>query len=66
MSILRLFDGTYESFNVTVNGGNVFRVDPSFDRIGEIILAAYNANGGAGQSLNLRILLDAYLSLGML
>jgi hypothetical protein len=45
-SILRFFDGTYSGYNILDGGGfNIFRPDPSFDRISDIIATAFDANG---------------------
>ena len=45
-SLLSFFDGTYASLNVIgTDTLNVFRPDPNFDRIAEIISVAYDANG---------------------
>jgi hypothetical protein len=64
-SVLRFFDGTFESWNITVSGVNVFRPDPSFARITEIIQTAYAQNGGSsGSGNNLRKYLDYELSTG--
>jgi hypothetical protein len=66
-SIQRFFDGTYEYLNVMVGGQNVFRPDAAFERITEIVRAAYALNGGAdGSETNLRIILDYVLSAGLL
>jgi len=45
-SILSFFDGTYQRYNIIgADSLNVFRADPNFDRIAEIISLAYEANG---------------------
>lgn len=45
-SILRFFDGSYAGYGISdVGGQNVFRSDPNFDRISEIISTAFDANG---------------------
>jgi hypothetical protein len=45
-SVLRLFDGTYEHLNVLDgSSNNIFRADPNFNRIGEIVSTAFDANG---------------------
>jgi hypothetical protein len=46
-SVLRLFDGSYAALNILVAGQNIFRPDPSFQRIGEILAMAYDANGNS-------------------
>lgn len=49
-SILRFFDGSYEGYNVVKSGLNVFRPDPGFSRIAEIISVAESANGNSADS----------------
>lgn len=45
-SILRFFDGSYTGYGLVDSGGqNVFRADANFDRISDIMLAAFDANG---------------------
>ena len=45
-SIIRFFDGSYMGYNIIdSNGQNIFRPDPTFNRITEIISYAYDANG---------------------
>jgi hypothetical protein len=64
-SVLRLFDGTYEYLNVLNGIENVFRPDPSFTRITEILQTAHSLNGAAAStSENLRAFLDETLSSG--
>eukprot|EP00049_Salpingoeca_infusionum_P024071 m.14649 g.14649 ORF g.14649 m.14649 type:complete len:976 (+) comp6391_c0_seq1:1114-4041(+) len=46
-SVLRLFDGTYEHLNIMVDGKNVFRPDPAFLRISEILMYAAAADGNS-------------------
>lgn len=50
-SILRLFDGSLSSYGILdANGQNVFRADPTFSRVAEIISTAFDANGGSDAS----------------
>ena len=45
MSVLRLFDGTYEHLNIIEDGLNVFRTDFAFKRIENIMSIAFQADG---------------------
>lgn len=50
-SVQRLFDGTYEFLDIKdAEGANIFRADPDFLRINEIVDTAYDANGNSDKT----------------